>query len=110
MREDKLWPELCKAIERPDLLHDPRFKTLELRRGHASELAAILDPIFAAHPWPEWCKRLRHHEITFGLLGVVRDVPHDEQAVANGAIVPSTVPEMPRTISAPIAKILRGRK
>jgi len=28
--------------------------------------------------------------------------PHDEQAVANGAIVPSMVPEMPRTISAPI--------
>jgi hypothetical protein len=84
------------------LSHDPRFKTLELRRGHASELAAILDPIFATHPWPEWRKRPRHHEITFGLLGVVRDVPHDEQAVANGAIVPSTVPEMPRTISAPI--------
>jgi formyl-CoA transferase len=102
VREDKLWPELCKAIERPDLLADPRFETLELRRGHAPELAAILDPVFAAHPWPEWRKRLRHHEITFGLLGVVRDVPHDEQAVANGAIVPSTVPEMPRTLSAPI--------
>ena len=69
---------------------------------HATELAAILDPIFASHPWPEWRKRLRHHEITFGLLGVLRDVPHDEQAVANGAIVPSTVPEMPRTITAPI--------
>jgi crotonobetainyl-CoA:carnitine CoA-transferase CaiB-like acyl-CoA transferase len=26
-------------------------------------------------PWPEWRKRLRHHEITFGLLGVLRDVP-----------------------------------
>ena len=45
---------------------------------------------------------MRRHEITFGLLGVVRDVPHDEQAVANGAIVPSAVPEMPRTLSAPI--------
>ena len=52
-----------------------------------TELAAILDPVFAAHPWPEWRKRLRHHEITFGLLGVLRDVPHDHQAVANGAVV-----------------------
>ena len=56
-----------------------------------TELAAILDPIFAAHPWPEWRKRLRHHEITFGLLGVLRDVPDDEQAVANGAVVPTNV-------------------
>jgi formyl-CoA transferase len=101
-REDKLWPELCKAIERTDLLADSRFQTTDLRRGHATELAAILDRIFAAHPWPEWRKRLRHHDITFGLLGVVRDVPDDEQALANGSIVPSTVPEMPRTISAPI--------
>jgi len=101
-REDKLWPGMCRAIERPDLLADPRFQTTDLRRGHATELAAILDPIFASHPWPEWRKRLRHHEITFGLLGVLRDVPDDEQAVANGAIVPTNVPEMPRTISAPI--------
>jgi len=102
VREDRLWPELCKAIDRTDLLADPRFRTTELRRSHATELAAILDPVFALHPWPEWRKRLRHHEITFGLLGVLHDVPHDEQAVANGTIVPSNVPEMPRTISAPI--------
>jgi crotonobetainyl-CoA:carnitine CoA-transferase CaiB-like acyl-CoA transferase len=102
VREDKLWPELCAALERLDLLQDPRFQTTESRRAHATELAAILDPVFAARPWPEWKKRLRHHEITFGLLGVLRDVPDDEQAVANGAIVPTTVEEMPRSISAPI--------
>jgi len=102
VREDKLWPELCAAMERLDLLQDPRFGTTDSRRAHATELAAILDPVFAAHPWPEWKKRLRRHEITFGLLGVLRDVPDDEQAVANGAIVPTTVEEMPRSISAPI--------
>jgi formyl-CoA transferase len=102
VREDKLWPELCKALERVDLLDDPRFQTTENRRAHATELAAILDPIFASHPWPEWRKRLRHHEITFGLLGVLSDVPHDHQAVANGAVVESLAPDMPRTIAAPI--------
>jgi formyl-CoA transferase len=102
VREDKLWPRLCEAMERLDLLQDPRFQTTDERRGHASELAAILDPVFAAQPWPEWKKRLRHHEITFGLLGVLRDVPDDEQAVANGAVVKTDVEEMPRSISAPI--------
>ncbi len=102
VREEKLWPELCKAMEREDLLGDPRFQTTELRRAHAPELASILDPIFASLPWLEWRARLRRHEITFGLLGVLRDVPDDEQAVANGAVVESAVPEMPRTISAPI--------
>jgi crotonobetainyl-CoA:carnitine CoA-transferase CaiB-like acyl-CoA transferase len=102
VREEKLWPELCKAMERLDLLDDGRFQTTENRRAHAAALAEILDPIFATRPWLEWRDRLRRHEITFGLLGVLRDVPEDEQAIANGAIVQSAVPEMPRTISAPI--------
>ena len=102
VREDKLWPELCAAIERPDLLDDPRFVTTEISRAHATELAAILDEVFATRPWPEWRNRLRRHDITFGLLGILQDVPGDEQAVANGSVVPSTMPEMPRTLSAPI--------
>lgn len=102
VREDKLWPELCRAMERTDLMSDPRFQTLESRRAHATELAAILDAVFATQPWPEWRQRLRRHEITFGLLGILRDVPDDEQAVANGAVVSSPQPDMPRTISAPL--------
>ena len=102
VREDKLWPELCQALERPELLDDPRFATTEQRRAHATQLTALLDPLFAGHPWLHWRHRLRHHGITFGLLGVMRDVPHDAQAEANGAVVPSPVEGMPRTISAPI--------
>ena len=33
---------------------------------------------------------------------MLRDVPDDEQAVANGAVVKTEVEEMPRSISAPI--------
>ncbi len=102
VREDKLWPPLCRALERPDLIADPRFDTTDKRRARAPELAAILDPIFAAQPWLEWRRRLREGEITFGLLGVLRDVPDDEQAVANGSVVPTKVEEMPTTLSAPI--------
>lgn len=102
VREDKLWPELCAALERPDLLDDPRFTTTESRRAHATELAALLDPVFAARPWLHWRERLRRHDITFGLLGILKDVSEDEQAVANGSIVPTTMPGMPRTLSAPI--------
>ena len=102
VREDKLWPEFCAAIERTDLMDDPRFDTTDIRRAHAAELTAILDPVFAARPWPQWKQRLRARDITFGLLGVLRDVPDDEQAVASGTVVPSAVEDMPQTISAPL--------
>ena len=109
VREEKLWPELCKALERLDLVDDPRFDTTDKRRARAPELAAIFDPIFAGRPWPEWKARLRAGEITFGLLGVLRDVPGDEQAVANGAVIASKVEEMPRTLSAPIRLSFAGQ-
>jgi len=47
VREDKLWPELCTALQRLDLLADPRFQTTDNRRAHASELAAIRQPSVA---------------------------------------------------------------
>ena len=35
---DRLWPKLCAALERPDLLDDERFATARGRRHHAAEL------------------------------------------------------------------------
>ena len=44
---DRLWPKLCAALERPDLLDDERFATARGRRHHAAELVSELDAIFA---------------------------------------------------------------
>jgi len=44
-------------------------------------------------------KRLRHHESPSACWRAA-DVPDDEQAVANGSVVPTTVEEMPRSLSA----------
>src|SRR4029450_12539284 len=35
VQEEKLWPGLCRAIERPELLPDPRFATPGERRARA---------------------------------------------------------------------------
>ncbi len=39
---DKTWPELARAIEREDLLDDPRFATAEARRKHRAELDELV--------------------------------------------------------------------
>jgi formyl-CoA transferase len=49
-----------------------------------------------------WVKALAAGGITFGVISRPQDVPHDEQAVACGAIVETEIPEMPRTLSNPI--------
>src|SRR5215470_10246892 len=46
VRTDKLWAPLCQALERPDLIHDPRFAKETERRARSGELAGILSETF----------------------------------------------------------------
>jgi crotonobetainyl-CoA:carnitine CoA-transferase CaiB-like acyl-CoA transferase len=40
---DKFWSELVSAVERPDLLTDPRFATQALRQANRDALTSIID-------------------------------------------------------------------
>src|SRR5262249_655126 len=87
LNDDRDWPPLLRAIERPDLAADPRFATPPARRANARALVPVLDGVFAARPWPEWRDILNHHRLTFGEVGTVDDARTDPQMVASGALV-----------------------
>src|SRR5215831_14420629 len=53
LNDDRDWPQLLKALERPDLGDDPRFATTPARRANARGLVPIFDSIFAKRPWAE---------------------------------------------------------
>ena len=99
--EERLWPRLCKALDRDDLRHDERFAETAARRGHAADLTAILDAEFAKHPAAELTRRLKDNGLTFSLVNRIQDIADDEQAVAAGAVVETANPDMPRTLAAP---------
>lgn len=101
--EDKGWPSFCAAIERPDLLEDPRFAQTPTRRANSAALVAVLDPIFAARDWQYWRKRLQAHAIPVGLIGRLSDLPTDEQATAAGIVVETENAAMPRTLAPPFS-------
>ncbi len=102
VREDKMWPGICAAIEQPGLLADPRFATVADRRHHSAELAAILREAFARQDYEHWRVEMGQHGITFGVISRPQDVPDDQQAVACGAVVETGIPGMARTLSNPI--------
>ncbi|TMJ29291.1 MAG: CoA transferase [Alphaproteobacteria bacterium] len=102
VQEDKMWPPLAEAIGRPELIADDRFAQTAERRKRSAELAAILSEAFASEPYAHWGRVLAAGGITFGVISRPQDVPHDEQAVACGAIVDTAIPELPRTLSNPI--------
>jgi crotonobetainyl-CoA:carnitine CoA-transferase CaiB-like acyl-CoA transferase len=88
LNDDRDWPPLLRAIERPDLAADPRFATTPARRANARALVPVLDGVFSARPWAAWRDILNHHRLTFGEVGTVDDARTDPQMVASGALVP----------------------
>jgi crotonobetainyl-CoA:carnitine CoA-transferase CaiB-like acyl-CoA transferase len=85
---DGYWPELAGLVDRPDLTSDPRFATAGDRRAHDTELAAILEPLFAARTAAEWDEQSTAAGIpaeisseTFGL-----DLFDDPELMARGWI------------------------
>ena len=51
---DDEWDSLCRAIDRPDLLQDPRFATNEARGKHDDALAEELSRLFATEDPMHW--------------------------------------------------------
>jgi len=82
------WDLFCGALERPDLLHDPRFATAGARRSHAAALVAILDDVFARKTLAQWSAILDHHRVTFGVVQQSVRLPQDAQMRANGVFRP----------------------
>jgi formyl-CoA transferase len=102
VRDDRLWPVLCKAIERPDLAEDPRFTERADRRARSLELVKELMPVFAAKTYAEWEQTFAGTGIPFGVIGRLADVVEDEQARHAGIFADTDNADVPRTVNNPI--------
>ncbi len=104
VQEARDWEPLCRAIGRPELVADPRFAEQAARRKYAPELAGILRSVFETRSLDEWRRILDAHDVTFGIVARLEDLPSDPALEANGVIVPIADPRAngTRTISSPI--------
>lgn len=59
----KFWTNLCHAIERRDLLEDPRFADNTARTSNREALDAILEEIFARKPAAEWVAIMSRNDV-----------------------------------------------
>ncbi len=84
-------------------MSDARFDETPKRRANGAALATELAEIFGGRDVEDWRNRLKEHGIAFSILNRARDLPHDAQVLASGAIAETAIPEMPQTIAAPFA-------
>lgn len=87
LQGDRHWPDVVRAIERPELLQDPRFANMGARREHAAELVALLDRIFSTRTLAEWGQILDRVGMWWAPVQTTEEVVSDPQAVAAGAFV-----------------------
>lgn len=83
-----LWKACCGALERPDLITDPRFETEAKRVENREVLIPLLNEIFSLRPAAEWLQRLDAAGVPAGRIKTVAEVCGSEHLRARGMIVP----------------------
>src|SRR6201992_3454103 len=101
LNEDRQWPTLARILGREDLIAHPRFATKKDRHARSIDLIKIFDEVFATRPLAEWSKLLDGNGLVFGVVGILDDIPNDQQMIDNEVVVPFENDTM-LTVNSPI--------
>jgi crotonobetainyl-CoA:carnitine CoA-transferase CaiB-like acyl-CoA transferase len=85
---DRHWPNVVRAVERPDLADDPRFAGLFERAMNATALVELLDDIFANRSLAEWAEIFDREGVWWAPVQSTHEFIDDQQALAAGCFVP----------------------
>lgn len=95
------WPPFCDAIERNDLLDDPRFSTHEARARNLDELYSVLRPIFKEKLTDPLAKRFTERRIMNYRVNTYEEFLKEPQVDATGIISWLTQPGVPQPVPMP---------
>jgi crotonobetainyl-CoA:carnitine CoA-transferase CaiB-like acyl-CoA transferase len=101
LSEERQWPALARCLGREDLIADPRFATKADRHARSIELIGIFDTVFATKDLAQWRAILDGNGLVFGVIGILDDIPSDQQMRDNDVLVPFEGDSM-LTINSPI--------
>src|SRR5579859_5796652 len=110
------WPDFCAAVDRADLVDDPRYATNADRVANRAELTALLDAIFEKKPRAYWAERFRAHDALYSPVlsfsealnhpqvqaaGVVQELEHPTAGMLPQIASPITLTDTPGKIDRP---------
>lgn len=93
---ERFWPRMCEAIEHPELIADPRFRTNPDRVLNRDALIPQLADIFAARPTDAWLAVLERSDVPCSAVHWIEDVVTDPQVIHNGMVIRLEHPEVGR--------------
>jgi len=84
------WPDFCRHIDRPDLIDDPRFNSVENLAENAGQAGDILRAEFAKHTLAQWTQKFQTLKGQWAPVQNSLEVTQDAQVLANGYIQGAT--------------------
>jgi crotonobetainyl-CoA:carnitine CoA-transferase CaiB-like acyl-CoA transferase len=104
LQGDRMWPDLIRALARPELERDPRFASLAGRRENCPELVRILDEIFPTKTRAEWAAIFDREGVWWAPVLTTEEVVDDPVAAACGAFVeaPQSDGTTARVVASPV--------
>ncbi|XP_007500694.2 succinate--hydroxymethylglutarate CoA-transferase isoform X1 [Monodelphis domestica] len=84
---DQHFVTMCKVLNLPSLLGDPRYRTNALRVQNRAELVALLSARFAEEMTRTWLSRFEGSGIPYGPINSMQEVFAEPQVLHNGLIM-----------------------
>lgn len=94
---DRIFRELCAALEMPALADDDRFVTNSQRIENVDEINAIIEGWMSGLSAEEALERLEGNGVPGVLVYSAADIVHDGHVVERGSVVTVTDPELGQT-------------
>src|SRR5439155_10821720 len=92
-----MYRRLCTAIGAPELIDDPRFKTLADRSKNRKEMNAELDGVLVKKSSAQWIEILNKAGVPSGPILNVRQMFENEQVRHLGLAQPCATPRAARS-------------
>jgi len=92
--DETMWRRTCDALERPDLVDDPRTSTGPERARHRAFLDPILEQFFGALTREEAVRRLVERGVPAGPIQTAEDVFACPQLAARGTLMSIEYPDL----------------
>lgn len=94
--QDDEFAAMCRTLGVPELITDPRFISIPVRRNHQAALRALIEPLIATQAVDDLVTRLGAAGVPVGRVNYKRDLADDPQVKVNGALQETTLPGLGR--------------
>ena len=105
---DKLWGEVCEAVEMEHLKNDVRFKTQSDRAKNQNQLSEILTKKFLKHDTKYWLKEMDKRKVPCAPINNFETILNDKHIKHMEIVKPITLPNGSKTYSVTFPVSIKG--